>query len=153
MSKFINQFPRVADLGVVLLDGYVALDSSSDVIGLVPTTTVPASHAYTRFRGASNTLPVHTSTGVYTITLDNGTYSSLLYADAHVSSHLTAKRFSQLGSCNVTGGTGKGIQPGTDPNQTARTLVFRFMDDTGALADPLANTGFFVKIELSTSAR
>lgn len=145
-SRIFSQLIKHAAQNVIQIDGYVAVDGSSDVVALLPTASTPISgKAYTFLPGASQTLPVHTSTGIYTLTLDES-YNALLSASATVS---PGKLIVSTGPNNVSDATGgSGNRPGTDPAVARRTVVFKFYNDAGSLADIPVSTGFTVSLKL-----
>jgi len=143
--------------GYTLIDGYVALtaDGYQNVQPIVPTKTQAVSGtAYTRMKGADMTLPVHTSTGVYTFTLDSAWKAlqavDVMFAgvagDGYASS---AYGLFPTVLANVTGSaTPSGNQPGTDPAVAAQTVVVYFRNALGVLQDPASGTGFWIALRV-----
>lgn len=148
-NRFGNQFFKTLENEMGALDGYIALDGSSNVVALKSTTAKTLNKAYTRFRGASKTLPVHTSTGIYTITLDDP-YNSL-WGPVITLSGAQSSSFSTEVVANVTGSaTPTGIEPGQDPNTAIQTVIVKFRV-AGTLTDPAVNTGFWVHLGVKNS--
>ena len=143
--------------GYTCIDGYVALtaDGYQNVVSTVPTKTQALSGtAYTRMKGADIVLPVHTSTGVYTFTLDGAWKSlqacSVMFAgtagDGYAS---TAYGLFPSVVANVTGSaTPSGNQPGTDPSLPVQTVVVYFRNALGVLQDPASGTGFWISLRV-----
>jgi hypothetical protein len=149
-NRFGNQFFKTLMDEMGALDGYIALDGSSNVVGLKSVTAKAANKAYTKFVGASKTLPVHTATGVYTITLDDP-YNSL-WNPVVTLAGAQSSTFSVEVVANVTGNAtpATSMEPGQDPNTAAQTVVIKFRV-AGTLTDPAASTGFWVHLGLKNS--
>lgn len=140
--------------------GFVALDGSSNVIGYAPTATVPsATGPYTRLMGAQIAIgpaggvitQPHTAAGTYIFTLDEP-YMALLNADVQLTDQGAVQTLARFVDANVSGSTsGVGKLPGNNTAlapQTVRVL-FRTNAAGGALANPVASTGFWLTLWLA----
>jgi hypothetical protein len=158
MSSFSSAFIKHLNTNVVVVDGYVALDSLSNVVGLYPTATAAQalSGPYSYMNGASHTVPVHTSTGLYTFELDNSiTATALLSAKVALSDQGANVQVIPSVMANVLGSTSSDLTtlyPGTDPIVAIKTILIRFRHPTtGALTDPQAHSGFWISLTLKQS--
>ena len=148
---------------IYVLSGLIAIDGSSNVIGGIPTATPPGAGPYTVCKGIQKALgpaggiitQPHTATGTYIFTLDEPWFSLLDYDVAFLDQGAVAQSSPSL-QANVRANTtaaDAGQQPGTDPTLTAQTLKFRFRHQTtGALQDPVASTGFWIRVVLKNTA-
>lgn len=157
-STYLKQFIKHFHDEIAAIDGYVALDGSSNVVAAFPALTMPLSgKAYTYLKGCA--LPVHTSTGTYTITLSKP-WIALLDWNVKIDSdgYNVTNLLTSLGGANVTGTqssspttgtfTFQGNLPGTDPSIAPQTIILRFTTAAGVLTDPPANKGFHVHLLL-----
>lgn len=179
-SRYFRQFTKCAEPEVCFLDGYFALDASSNVLPKAPTQSVaPTGDGYhfSKLEGADNSLSqlsgstnivtpttqYHTSTGVYTILLDD----PYLYALGVTVTNCWPSTGSaadaivwSVAAFNCTGGgldlsgstVPNGFQFGNDPATNHQTLVLHAINpSTGALTDPPANYGFCVQLCLKNT--
>ncbi len=147
------------------LSGFIALDGSSNVIGFKPTATVPNlagpgnNLPYTRFRGIQKALgpaggvitQPHTGTGVYVFTLDEPWFGCLeaWIQLADQGAVAAVNYFIDVNTTGSTGSTNLGFFPGQNQSLAAQTVRVRFRTAAaGTLADPVANTGFWMGLKV-----
>lgn len=148
--------------GCTLIEGFIALDGSSNVIGIAPTAAPPGAGPYTVCKGLTSALGVagavvnqpHISTGLYEFTLDQP-FMALLNADVTLLDAGAVAYPNSTFKANVranTTGPRAGIDPGTDPTLTPLTIYLRFRTaSSGALADPPASSGFWLQLFLKNT--
>lgn len=158
MSGFSRQFPKTKEDEVSLFDGYVALDSSSNVVPTLPSAVKPtAGVVYSRLKGAQKTLPVHTSTGVYTVKLDDPAIALIGFSLTPGWTNHSITNLVWSVKANVSGsatGTTAGLVanlPGNDPSIAPQTVVITFTTISGTLTDPPEATGFWISLTLKTT--
>lgn len=153
----------------VVLDGFIALDASSNVIGFAPTATPlvlagPGNNLpYTRFRGLQIALgpaggvlnQPHTGTGLYNFTLDEPWFGCLeqwiqLNDQGAVAG---ANYFVDVNATNTTGSTNYGWYPGQNQSLAAQTVKVTFRTAAaGALVNPVASTGWSMGLTMKRNA-
>lgn len=156
-SRFLKQFTQSFENEIVVLSGFIALDTSSNVVPTKPTQNKPSGKVYTRLLGAQKTLPVHTSAGLYTILLDDS-YNSLQGVSIVCQGLDGYASFPDV-KANVTGSSSpSGVEPGQDPNVAAQTVKVEFRASTGTLTDPrpvldgTTQNGFWITLRLRNSS-
>ena len=162
-----NPFVKHLERDVQLVAGFIALDGSSNVIGIAPTTAPVGTGPYTMCKGLAKAIGVagavikqpHTATGTYVFTLDEawmallGARVTLLDpgAVALPAATVTANVMAST-AVGPNGGYGNGVNPGTSASITAQTVnVFFRTVATGALIDPTVSTGFWLELLLKRS--
>jgi hypothetical protein len=138
------------------LSAFIALDGASNVIGFMPTAT-PASVVgpYTRAKGLQKAIgpaggiiiQPHTATGVYIFTLDEPWFAAT-EAWVQLVDQGAVAQLNAAVDANVGPNTNGGAWPGNNPALAAQTVRVRFRINAGTLADPVANTGFWLGLKL-----
>lgn len=141
----------------VTVSAFIALDGSSNVIGFAPTATPPtAAGPYTRAKGLQNAIgpagsiktQPHTGTGVYSFTLDEP-WQGAIEAWVQQNDQGAVASLAVYVDVNAGPNTSGGAFPGNNPAIAAQTVRVRFRNSsTGALADPVASTGFWLGLKL-----
>jgi hypothetical protein len=136
---------------------FIALDGSSNVIGFAPTTSPPtAAGPYSRVRGLGKSIgqagavitQPHTSAGVYLFTLDEPWFG-MVGAGVQLIDQGAVAAVNAFVDANVGPNLLGGAFPGNNPALAAQTVRVRFRTaSAGALADPVASTGFWLWLEL-----
>lgn len=147
------------------IHGFVALDGSSNVIGFAPTASPlnlagPGNNVpYTRLRGFQNSLgpagaivsQPHTGTGLYVFTLDEAWFG-VLEQWIQLTDQGAVAAVNYFVDSNVTGSTGSttlGWFPGQNQSLAAQTVKVTFRTAAaGALANPVANSGFSMGLKV-----
>lgn len=156
-----GSFTRNFEHDVQEILAFIALDGSSNVIGLAPTAAPVGAGPYTLAKGLSKAIGIagavvtqpHDATGEYVFTLDEPwqaligavvtpTDSAAATLDASVDANVRAN----------TTGVRAGVDPGTNTSLTAQTVRVRFRTSAGTLTDPPANTGFWLRLALKRTA-
>lgn len=171
MGGSANQSPYVSHLehDVCIRAGFIALDGSSNVIGQAPVSAPVGAGPYSLCKGLLKNVGIagavvyqpHISTGLYTFVLDEpwmallGVEVTLLDQGTVTGVQVSCKanvRATQVAGPN--GGKPNGADPGTDPTIAAQNVQIRFRASIagGALVDPVASTGFWIKLLLKRSA-
>ena len=149
---------------VTVLNWFIALDGSSNVLPVAPTNSPAGAGPYTLIKGAGVALGAgtvvnqpHISTGLYEFTLDQPwaallNVSLTLYDQGAVACPVWSARAnvraSKLASSAISNPRA-GVDPGTDTTLIAQTIYIRFRSAaSGNLADPAASTGFWLQIWL-----
>ena len=86
---YMKRSPKVYDSGVIIVEGRFSLAGAGDP---------------TAIQGKGIKSIVHTSTGLYTVTLDRP-YAKLISATATLGLHSPADDMAQIGKCLVSGAT------------------------------------------------
>ncbi len=153
-SRTLGHFEK----GAVIINAFIALDGSSNVVGYAPTTpgSAVATTAYSLPKGLSNALgpaggvlnQPHTATGTYIFTLDEP-WVCLLNADVMFLDQGAVNALNFFVDANVSNQSANiGSLPGNNPALTPNTVRVRFRGGTGTLTDPVANTGFWLQLWL-----
>jgi len=142
--------------------GFFALDGASNVVGYQPTAAgaLVATTPYSRLKGAQKALgpagavvlQPHTAAGVYIITLDEP-FFALMAPWAQLTDQGAVNALTPYFDANVTSGSTAviGAMPGNNPAITFQTIRLRWRTGAGALADPVASTGFWLGFTLKRS--
>lgn len=135
----------------IVVSAFVALDGSSNVIGYAPTNgSATLVGPYSRMKGLQVALgpaggvitQPHTSTGVYTFTLDSPWFAGL-EGWVNLNDQGAVAQLNAMIDMNVTANQLGGALPGANPALAAQTIRIRFRNNAGALTDPVASTGFY----------
>ncbi len=151
-NPFGTAFVKHNEHDVQLVMGFIAIDSSSNVIGMCPTAAAPGAGPYSLCKGVTKSIGVAgavitqphqgVGTGTYVFTLDEP-WGCLLYANATLIDPSAAnpaetqvvpiQGYAPLNPyfrANVRNSTNNnntmrnlGVDPGTDPNLTAQTVT------------------------------
>lgn len=148
----------------IVMNWFIALDASSNVLPQAPTNAPAGAGPYTLIKGAGVALGAgtvvnqpHISTGLYEFTLDQPwgallNVSLTLYDQGAVACPVWSARANVRASKAASSAISNpraGVDPGTDNTLTAQTIYIRFRTAaTGNLADPAASTGFWLQIWL-----
>jgi hypothetical protein len=156
-----NVLSNRADSGLenetLTISCYIALDGSSNVIGYAPTASPPGLVGpYTRAYGVQKAIgpagaiitQPHTSTGLYTFTLDEPWYAAheawVQQTDQGAVASLTP--YIDL---NVTANQLGGAFPGCNPAIAPQTILIHFRAAaSGAPTNPAVNTAFWFGVKL-----
>lgn len=173
MGDYLGDYrgTQILEKDVMELFGFIALDGSSNVVGIAPTATPPAAqssgpYAYTRFKGLTGSIGVagavvtqpHQSAGLYYFTLDKP-WEALLDASLTFYDQGAVTGLQWSVTANVRANTSdpapiSGVFPGTNTNlsstPTNQVIIVRFRTSAagGALTDPVASTGWWMKLNL-----
>lgn len=157
-----NPFSNRADASLenesVVISAYIALDGSSNVIGFMPTATVPtAAGPYTRAKGLQKAIgpaggiitQPHQGAGNYIFTLDEFWFAAI-EAWVQQGDPGAIQPLSYYIDANVGPNTNGGAWPGNNPALAAGTVRVRFRTQAAgfALTDPAANTSFWLGLKL-----
>src|SRR5271170_6798967 len=150
---------------VTEIQGFIALDGSSNVIGTLPTNAAPGTGFYTRLLGLQRAIGIagaiktqpHQSAGLYYFTLDEAWNALLDWSvemyDQGAVAQLTPSVIANV-RANVNGPYA-GNLPGTNTgltNPAIQIVQVRFRIAAGTLTDPVASTGFWMKLKLMRTA-
>jgi hypothetical protein len=144
------------------INAFIAIDGSSNVIGIAPTTPglFSATTAYTRAKGMSIAIgqagsivtQPHTATGTYLFTLDEP-WVALLNPGVSLVDQGAVAALSSFIDANVTTATsGLGAYPGQNMTLAPRAVRVRFRNNAGALTDPVASTGFWLTLTMKRTS-
>lgn len=167
-NRIYTEFVKHSEHDVVEIFGFIALDGSSNVIGQAPTSAPVGAGPYTLCKGLCNAIGIagavvtqpHTSTGLYTFTLDEAWMALLDWdvgmLDQGAVTGVQASCKANVRGTQVTGPNGgrpNGADPGTDPTIAPQNVQIRFRASIagGALVDPQPSTGFWLRLLLKRS--
>jgi hypothetical protein len=170
-ENLASPFVKHLEHDVQLISGFIALDGSSNVIGVAPVaaSTPVGAGPYSMCKGLLGNVGFagavvyqpHISAGLYTFVLDKA-WMALLDARVTLLDQGLVTGIQPSVKANVrattsvgaNGGYPNGADPGTDPTIAAQNVQVRFRASIagGALVDPVASTGFWLSLLLKRTA-
>jgi len=160
-NPFSSQVLAHLEHDAVQVNGFVALDGSSNVIGYAPTTPggIVLTNSYTRCKGLQKSLgpagallyQPHTGTGLYVFTLDEPWFALLDGGITFTDQGAVAPLATYI-DANVTNQTANiGFMPGNEVALGVSTVKCTFRNTSGTLTNPVASTGFWLNLTLMRS--
>jgi hypothetical protein len=163
-SRFSSQVWSHYEHDAVSINAFIALDASANVVGFQPTLpgVAVATTPYTLAKGIQIALgpaggvitQPHTGTGIYLFAFDEP-WVGLINAGVQLIDQGAVAGLSAYCDANVTSGNSSNIGsiPGTNPAITAQSLRVTFRTAaSGALANPVVSTGFWLTATLKRSS-
>lgn len=166
-NPFATPFVKQLEHDVQLIEGFIAIDGSHNVIGQAPVSAPVGAGPYSLCKGLMKSVGIagavvtqpYQSTGFYQFTLDEPWTALLgfqltLYDQGAVALPGWGIKANVKGvtTTGANGGRANGVDPGTDGTITAQTLQIKFRTvSSGALVDLAVSTGFWMRLLLKRS--